>query len=536
MGARFRQWVAQVDVIAILLLVVVAELAVYRLAVEVLRQPGEPPRWHRDLAYVGLFTFHLASSLAIGVISWKIWDLVVRRELFAPAARATLGLVAAVFVGLSAWQILRGSPHTLSFPIESSFTALLLLVVLALALRPGDLGVKIGLVFLAVPFVIHFYGTFTLRVLTTGDRALWSNLPDRIREIGNWSLAACALASPLCFAPRPLRASLVRPGPLALAAFVGTISAVVMRKQYEVGMEIAAKGLGVELGPAAPTPTVAVWVLALVAVTWTLVATLSAESPARRLLGAGFALVVASGYAFTFPLYLLAAAVGVLAIAEGGALVAGEELGDAAGRFHSLPIAEPAWREYAGAVAAALGLDAPSYALRGSIEETVLAGRRQGVPFTLRIERVAHAITHVEIAFGEAPPDDEPGWVLTAREGGLLAVGAHPPPPASRAPVVKTGDAAFDRRFRVRDEGGLSRDLLDEGRRAAATAVLDGWVALWPGRALCYRVCPGRGAPLDHPIPVTELAFRGAHDPRAVEKIVSVVTLLADVASRGLKT
>ena len=53
-----------------------------------------------------------------------------------------------------------------------------------------------------------------------------------------------------------------------------------------------------KIAPGAPPQVVAVYVTALAAVTMTLAATLSAPSMARRRIGVGFALMVASGYAF----------------------------------------------------------------------------------------------------------------------------------------------------------------------------------------------------------------------------------------------
>ena len=44
---------------------------------------------------------------------------------------------------------------------------------------------------------------------------------------------------------------------------------------------------------------------------------------------------------------------------------------------------------------------------------------------------------------------------------------------------------------------------------------------------------PGCGAPLDHPVPVTEIAFRGAVDERGLARLVQLVDLLAELAARA---
>ncbi len=115
-----------------------------------------------------------------------------------------------------------------------------------------------------------------------------------------------------------------------------------------------------------------------------------------------------------------------------------------------------------------------------------------------------------------------------------MGIGAHPPPPATSAPAARSGDGEFDRRFRMRDAGGLGDRLFDDGLRARATALLDGWMAYWPGRGLIYCVLPGVGAPLENPIPITQLAFRGAIWEGAVDRLVTVLDLLTQVATRGL--
>jgi hypothetical protein len=72
--------------------------------------------------------------------------------------------------------------------------------------------------------------------------------------------------------------------------------------------------------------------------------------------------------------------------------------------------------------------------------------------------------------------------------------------------------------------------LLDEGLRARAAATLDGWLAYWESEGLRYRVYPGRGAPLDHPMPLSDLALcRTA----TADRLVAVIELVIEIAARG---
>jgi hypothetical protein len=158
---------------------------------------------------------------------------------------------------------------------------------------------------------------------------------------------------------------------------------------------------------------------------------------------------------------------------------------------------------------------------------SLVRGAHGGLPYDLRLAHADRPI--VEITFGAVPAGD-PGLTLWSRSEGRLGRGAAHPPP-TMAPVVRTGDHAFDLRFRVHDEGGLCAKLLDEGLRARAAAILDGWVAVWPGAALRYHVEPGRGGPLDHPLPMTDLR---AGRPAGTERLVRVFELTAELAGRAI--
>src|SRR5262249_5686420 len=86
-------------------------------------------------------------------------------------------------------------------------------------------------------------------------------------------------------------------------------------------------------------------------------------------------------------------------------------------------------------------------------------------------------------------------------------------------------------RFKLRGNARAFERLLDEGLRARAIATLDGWLAYWDGEGLRYRVYPARGAPLDHPLPLSDLALGRPAPP---ERLVAVIELLVEIAARGV--
>src|SRR3954465_7424691 len=116
---RFRKWVAQLDLVALLLFMVVIELVLNRLAVPVLRPTGVKtmPEWHRNLDVVGLFMFHLATALALAVTVFKLWTRVVGPGFVKPL-RPVVAVAGAVFLALSTWAIFADSTPKLAFALE----------------------------------------------------------------------------------------------------------------------------------------------------------------------------------------------------------------------------------------------------------------------------------------------------------------------------------------------------------------------------------------------------------------------------------
>ena len=508
-----RRKLAELDLVLVLIGVAALELMLNRLAVPVLRPTGGAgvPPWHRDLDVFGLFVFYLATALAFIVGIAKVIGLSFRSARFGPLPRAFVLGASVLFYGLAAYGVLGDAPSSLSFHLESCFTLLLLLLGMAMAMRPGHGLVKLGFVVLTIPFLLHYYGTFALRLLI-GPEARGSSLPDTMRDVGQWSVAVAAIGVSVCFAPRPLGRSLTRTGPAAIAAFVGTILTIVMVRHEDVGLEMASKGLGLDFGPGAPAPVIGAFVLAAMAIAWTLTSTWTAEDVSRRHLGSGLALVCIGGYAFTWPLTLLTVVAGALVIVDTGTLLPESEV---APPLRSIPISDTALRDYLRALATELC---------GAAEPASERGVVRGERWLVRVDSQPPA---VDITFGQLP-DSEPVWTLEARPERLLH--GRPRAPTTSAPQARTGDHAFDLRFRVHDSAGLTPRLFDAGLRARAAAVLDGWVAMWPGGALRYHVRPGHGAPVDHPLPLTALRGGETGDPR---RLAAVFELLAELSRRA---
>jgi hypothetical protein len=531
----------------VLLLAAVVELSLNRLAVRTLRPRGDeaPPAWHEALDHLGLFSQYFVSTLAAGVLLYMLVKLVRGADRPRPGLAGIPGTVTALLgtlVAALALMSIAGSPGTTeSELLEAFFTLTLIAVVIDQLTGRGDIGARIGVVLLAVPLVVHFYPSFVIHFLGDAE-AQWDDMPLVVAEYGKWSIVLAALLAPYCFAPRPLIRSATRVAPLAVAVFVGLIGAVVLRKHYEVGMELASKGMGVELGPGAPTHHIALYVMGLGAITWTLISTLGSRHESRRRIGVGIALVVAGGYSFAWPFQYLLGAVGLLTISDAAGTVRAEErTAEPARGFRAPPIGGGVWQRYVAAILAGLRNVDPdckpsTVTVRGDekVASTHVVALRRGVAVRLRVDRIDDSILCVDLLCGREPPSGvKPDWTMYAKPDRLLGMRAHDEPPLCEGAAIKTGDQPFDNRFRIRDGGKLTDVLFDEGLRARATALIDGWLALWRDRCLQYRIYPGRGAPLDHPIPITELAFRGESAAPAVDRLLTVIELMVELADRA---
>jgi hypothetical protein len=309
---------------------------------------------------------------------------------------------------------------------------------------------------------------------------------------------------------------------------------VLLRHQYAVAIMVAKNGVGIDLGPGVSENQMGLYLLALATMVWTIASCALADTAPRRQVALGLVLIALGGYGYTWPLQYLLAVVGLVVMAEAAPALREAEAGVMLAR--TPVIDDGVWQTYVTALASGLRRgDAAVSALtvRGDHDLTtsILVTERAGLPVKLRIERLDGAVVCLDVICGrEVDERQSATFTVAARPDRLMAAGTHPEPPPSGA-ATRSGDEAFDQRFRLRGDGEQLLRVIDDGARARFAATIDGWVAWWDGRSLRYRVYPGAGAPIDHPIPISDLALRRAGQ---ADRLVAVVELLAAVAATGL--
>jgi hypothetical protein len=522
----------------VLIAVALLEVVINRVAIGSRSEPGlatallpagATPTWHEALSYVGLFLFYFAGTLAVGLaLVHAVTVLAARR-----GARDAVAQVALIAATALAAVPLVVDASWLGPPLEIAFAVAVLTLVASGLARERDLGVQIGLIVVAVPLLVH-------TVNAIGDKYLWpegayDDPGAAVAHAGVMSLCFAALLSPYVFAPRPFARAVARPVPVLATMLVAVMTAVPARLWYAKMTKVASLAIGVQLDPLRTDQRLAIYLLAIATLAWTLTSCALATSRARRTIGSGLLLIVLGGYGFSWTNHYVLPLLGLALVAEAARVVRDEELAALPIATETPAIADPAWASYVNAVSATLTrtlAEVHTLTTRGDggMTSTLIVGNRNDLPVRARIERVDGSVIALDVVLGREH-DEVRGATLTLWAIAPRALGANPAGPPA-APLLKTGDAGFDARFKSRGSALALGQLLDDGLRARVVATLDGWLAYWEPDGMRYRVYPGRGAPLDHPMPLSDLALGRPANP---ERLVAVIELLVEIAQRGVR-
>jgi hypothetical protein len=516
--------------IHVLLLVALLEVAINRIAVPMLRPAkGTPPWWHTGLDYVGLFLLYFAGVLAALVIFTRAYQAIVDGPEL--RWRITHG-VAGVAALIAATPLVIATPPELTIVLELAFGAAIVAMIVATIGRHRELGLQIGLPIIAVPLLLHTANAI-------GSRFIWFDTFDtpsnQLQHAGVVALALAALVSPYAFAPRPFARAVTKPGPVLLAMGCAAIGAIATRMMYPTMAKAAALAIGIELTAGQPDPRLALYLLAVATLVWTLVSCALSPSEGRRQVFAALTLVLCGGYEFHWPHHYLLPLLGFMLAADASRRVRDEELALMPFTHETPPVTDSVWATYIASVVQGLKRtlgDVHSLTTRGDagLTSSVIVAEVEGLPVRAKIERIEGCVLALDIVVGREI-DEVRGatvtlWAIPERSLGLNPAG----PPA--APLFKTGDRELDLRFKVRGSALAFNKLFDEDLRSRAMTTLDGWLAYWDAEGLRYRVYPGRGSPLDHPLPLSDLALNRPTNP---ERLVAVIELLVELGKRGIK-
>ncbi len=522
-----------VTAIHVLLLGAVLELGINRCAVPMLRPMlGEPPVWHTVLDYGGLFVQYFTGVLAVMVLVARcVGAIDANRGLRDMVAHVALGVAALV----AAVPLVVTVPPWTSFLLEITFAGAVIATVASVFGRDRDLGVQVGLPLIGLPLLFHVVMQIAATLVWPEGAFDAPGGPSTLfTKIAVMMLSIAALATPYCFAPRPFARAVARPIPIIIAMAVAAAGAVIARLYYGTLAGATHLAIGIKMSDDADRK-LALYLLAIATLAWTLSACAMAGSAARRLVGMGIAFLVLGGFEFHWPHHYLLPLLGLALIAEAARDVREEEVAAMPFIAEAPPIGDVAWSAFVGTIATGLRRslsDVHSLTTRAEngITSSVIVGEASGLPVRVRIERYEGSVVAADVVVGREI-DELRGSTLTLWAMPPRGAAANPPGPPA-APIFKAGDAAFDAKFRARGNAVVFSKLFDADAQARMVTQLDGWLAYWEGEGLRYRIYPGRGAPLDHPLPLSDLALGRA--PSA-ERLVAVIELLVQIATHGLE-
>ena len=291
-----------------LLIAVAAEALVGRIIVKGLEKKPQiirgvpqklvPPGWYVALDYLALFLLYFVT--VVGVLT-----LVVGRLEHARAARrdggARVELVPAGIFTLALAAAVAGGATNHAGPPWLVWGALTGVAATALFMtwwrRPG-LTTALGVTTVAVPLLIYGGGALLTRRLWSEAEIFDGAARASFGAATRLAVTFAALASPYLLAPRPLSRTVVRPAPFVAGLAVAATGAVLLSLDYLSTIAAINRGLGLDLEPRAASRWIAFNLLAFATVAWTIVACLTAPTPARRRLGVGLGLVVLAGVGF----------------------------------------------------------------------------------------------------------------------------------------------------------------------------------------------------------------------------------------------
>ncbi|HTL38964.1 MAG TPA: hypothetical protein VL326_37790, partial [Kofleriaceae bacterium] len=281
---------------------------------------GTPPTWHTVLDYAGLFLFYFTGTLAAVLIGTHVARRFDQAKPLVLVAQIGLALASV----LAAVPLVMHAPAALSIPLESLFALAIILLLASAIGGDRDMGAQLGLVAIALPLLLHTVSVYGARYVWP-EGAFDGPVVSVVRA-GVMALSIAALVSPYVFAPRPFARAVTKPGPVVFAMAIAAVGAVVARSFYPKVVKAASLAIGVELTNTRADPRLALYLLAIATLAWTLASCAFAPSAARRQIGSGLALVVLGGYGFHWPNHYLLPLFGFALVADAISRVREEEL------------------------------------------------------------------------------------------------------------------------------------------------------------------------------------------------------------------
>jgi hypothetical protein len=516
----------------------IVEFVLNRVVVPALRHAYPQASWVTYIDYAALFAFYFASTL--GVISLVLVARSLapnmertseRSERDTKRKRANIMALSLVLLGAASGIAMLASPGTvLSRLLDGS---LLIVAILAVAFSFShstptvDWGTRLGVLLFVAPFAVHIFSV-ALQITLSNEEYLevWSTA---LGSAAKFTMCAAALLSPYCFAPRPLTVSLRKVLPVFIAMSLATAGALLLRYDY-VGTALAVdRAVGVEISTLQADPTLALYLLGISTLLWTLLSCALAPSRARRFVGLGLGLVVLGGAGLQWPIHfaLWGTGLGIVVLASRYLI----EEGIAQYASQVPVIDDTIWSGYVSTLSKHLRSQMPQLAVLTTRSDedaaeatTMMKGDLDQTSISIKIIRRAGVVEMLSVNLGK-----EQLWHLpNAAAANVLISMPHVQPLLAPACL---GD--------VHSNGLADRVVQGDAAWAPLQAAMNGivapagWIAHWQDATLHWQHVPSQDGNLDFPVPLHDLAQRNhAQVAVAVQRLTTLLVALSNVAKK----
>jgi hypothetical protein len=496
------------------------ELVINRVLRPWLIQKHPMSSWTTTVDYASLFLLYFATTLAIVVaaqLAWQSW-----RTTGATAKNLPARLLPALLVVCVA-AVVTPAGTTLSLALDVTLALVVIGAVFStFGGAPRDLGARVGLLVVCAPILLHCAVTIYARAISIDAVA---ESTETLQHATLITMCVAAMLSPYCFAPRPFAAAVIRIAPVAVAMTLATAGALALRFDYVLTALSVDRALGIEISSMHADPKLALYLLSLATLLWTIASALVAQAPDRRRIGLGLFLLLLAGASYRWPVNYALVGIALTFIAQGARQVRSQEQ-------PAPQVDDAVWSTYVASVARALRVHAPQLHVLSTRDtdaevSTLLVGEIDNVALRVRMSRRQGCLQIVDVLLGREPlVNDSPTLVMLGHS------------PVAAAAVIVKGE-----RHRIASDDmdivgpvAMFTTLRGEGSLpGAALCEIPGWIGYWPQRGLLWRALPGRDASYDFPIPLHDLAMAGNGKAAAqnADRFASVVATLIALATRA---
>lgn len=403
------QVLSRISLMIIFLYVALVELLTNRIVVHFMDQElRRTSIYYRSLDNLGLFSFYLTAFLGLGILSWAIVVLISDSKLIRIPNRVLLMLSAAAFIPLAAAGAIFQLPPHLAPYLNFCFGLLVVMVVVSALTRPLNIRYKLGILYLAIPLMLHAYWLATRQIPLLAFEGYYAYLPAKFLDIAEHLVIVGAFAAFLFFAPIPRFSALLDIVPVSITMSLTVAMGVFVTKDNHVAARLfrVAFGLNLPTSSSGELLQLTLYIVAFFFFTL-LVTTLALRKGHQRGLAIGLLLLALSGFQLELPYQFLLALIGLVQIFRTTLAIDEEEKAEASAQLPTLSdwkvLLPQAFDTYIDERPEIVGVQSDQKQI---VKLRAPLAKEKTALLNLRIEYILKQWTNFSFSFGEYPENE----------------------------------------------------------------------------------------------------------------------------------